>query len=206
MLLGIVTDIHDAVEYLRTALDLFEREGVDQVVSLGDAVETYESGSAGVEIFRLLRDAGAMGVWGNHDAGLSLLWSERIKTRIDSQVKRFAATLKPYLVMEGCRFSHIEPWLDAGQLTDLWYFDGPPDTVMKARRSFDAVSERNLFIGHFHKWLAMTPEGPLAWDGEVPLSLSKGHRHLIVVAHLMHGWCATFDTESGLLTPHLCSN
>lgn len=205
MLLGIVTDIHDEVAKLRFALKIFDREGVDQVVSLGDAVETYEPGQAGVEIIGLLRDVGAIGVWGNHDVGLSLLWSERIEARIDPLVKDFASRLKPFLVLGDCRFSHMEPWLDASQLRDLWYYDGPPDTADKARRSFDAVPQRNLLIGHFHRWLAMTPDGRLAWEGESPLRLRHGCRHLIVIAHLMHGWCATYDTHSSLLTPHRCT-
>ena len=205
MLLGIVTDIHDEVDHLRQALAGFESMGVDQVVSMGDAVETYESGQPGVVVFRLLKDANAIGVWGNHDAGLSLLWTERIRAMIDPSLADFAATLEPYIVMEDCRFSHIEPWLDATKIRDLWYFDGVPDTEEKASRSFGAVPERRLFMGHFHRWLVMTPEGRLEWNGEGPLQLEKETRYLIVVAHLMHGWYATFDTESLVLTPLRCA-
>jgi hypothetical protein len=61
-----------------------------------------------------------------------------------------------------------------------------------------------MFIGHFHRWLVMTPSGPLDWNGESPLALSRDNRHLIVVAHLMQGWFATFDTESDVLTPYRC--
>ena len=36
MRLGLLADIHEAVELLEQALELFRREGVDEVVHLGD--------------------------------------------------------------------------------------------------------------------------------------------------------------------------
>ena len=39
MKLGLITDIHEHVEHLRTALDRFHSEGVDQVVLIGDVLE-----------------------------------------------------------------------------------------------------------------------------------------------------------------------
>jgi predicted phosphodiesterase len=71
MLIGIVTDIHDAVSPLRAALTALRRRGVEQVVTLGDAFDSYRRGEPGVEVASLLQEACAIGVWGNHDAGLS---------------------------------------------------------------------------------------------------------------------------------------
>jgi len=39
--IGIVSDIHDDVTTLRTALTALRREGVEQVVSLGDAFDSW---------------------------------------------------------------------------------------------------------------------------------------------------------------------
>jgi hypothetical protein len=111
------------------------------------------------------------------------------------------AGMQPHLSIMGCRFSHVEPWLDAHKVEDLWYFDGPPDTLEKASRSFAAAAERHLFLGHFHRWLVMTPSGRVAWNGEAPLELGAGPRFLVVVAPIIAGWCAIFDTEEAVLTP-----
>src|SRR5262245_3757569 len=179
--------------------------GVDQVVSLGDACDTYSAVGHAGETVALLREAGAVGVWGNHDFGLCGGVSSELRQKAAQGVLEFMATMQPQLVLEGCRFSHVEPWLDARQVEDLWYFDGPPDTPEKAARSFAAVPERFLFVGHFHRWLAMTPAGPVEWNGEVPLALAEDSRYLVVVAPVVSGWCAIFDTIEACLTPIRCA-
>ena len=42
MKLGLLTDIHEHIEYLRAALDCFAKERVDQVVVIGDLFEMGE--------------------------------------------------------------------------------------------------------------------------------------------------------------------
>ena len=116
----------------------------------------------------------------------------------------YMAGMQPQLVVEGCRFSHVEPWLDAFKVEDLWYFEGPPDTPEKAGRSFAAVAERHLFIGHLHRWLAVTPARRIEWAGEKPLELAGESRSLVVVAPVFAGWCAIFDTAAARLLPICC--
>jgi hypothetical protein len=58
-----------------------------------------------------------------------------------------------------------------------------------------------MFVGHFHRWLAVTPDGALDWNGDRPFSLDRGIRFLFVVAAVCDGWCAIFDTASDVLTP-----
>jgi len=99
----------------------------------------------------------------------------------DPALLAFAARLQPQLVLEGCRFSHVEPWKDPCRLEDLWWFDGLPDTGKRARRSFDAVRERILFVGHFHASIVMRPEGQMEWDGVLPVKLGGLDRYLILV-------------------------
>jgi len=50
MLIGIVADIHDAVDPLRAALARFRDLDVEQVVSLGDAFETFKRGEPGADV------------------------------------------------------------------------------------------------------------------------------------------------------------
>jgi hypothetical protein len=203
--IGIVTDIHEAVAPLQQALAEFRRRGVDQVVSLGDACDTLLHPSRAGEVVALLRESRAVGVWGNHDFGLCREVSERVRGQVAPGVLEYLATMQPHLVVAGCRFSHVEPWLDACQLENLWYLGGPPDTPEKAGRSFAAVPERCLFLGHFHRWLVMSPAGPVAWEGQGPLALDGESRYLVVVAPVVAGWCAVYDTEDLLLTPVRCA-
>ena len=67
MKLGLLTDIHEHVAPLAAALNRFRQQRVDQVVVLGDL---FELGTALEETCRLLDEARAIGVWGNHDFGL----------------------------------------------------------------------------------------------------------------------------------------
>ncbi len=111
------------------------------------------------------------------------------------------ASLQPRLEIGGCLFTHVEPWLDPHKIEDLWYFDGPPDSAEKLARSFSAVSHRILFIGHMHRWLLGTPNGPVSWRGEAPVRLDNWERYLVVVHAVWDGKCALFDTQTNELVP-----
>ena len=204
MQLGLLADIHEAVEPLQRALAEFRRREVEVVVCLGDACDTFSPVGRSDEVADLLRAAKAVGVWGNHDFGLCVDVPERVRQIAALKTLEYMANFQPHLSIAGCRFSHVEPWLDAHLVENLWYFDGLPDTPEKAGRSFASVPERVLFVGHFHRWLVMTPTGQLAWDGEQPLELAVDTRYLIVVAPVVSGWCAIFDTDESRLTPIRC--
>ncbi|MFO0852282.1 MAG: metallophosphoesterase family protein [Gemmataceae bacterium] len=202
MLLGLVADIHEAVGPLALALARFRDLGVEQVVNLGDAFDRLGPGSRPVA--DLMTDCGAVGVWGNHDYGLCGAVSEPLRVKAGERVIAFMSGMRPQVTLDGCRFSHVEPWLDPNQVEDLWYYDGPPESAGAAGRSFAAHPERFFFVGHFHCWLAVTPAGRLDWDGSRPLDLASVGRALVVVAPVAGGWAATFDTRSATLTPVWC--
>ena len=79
MLLGLLADIHEAVEPLREALGVFARLGVEEVVVLGDICETHRRLE---ETVSLLREARAVGVWGNHDFGLCRDITDDVRARL----------------------------------------------------------------------------------------------------------------------------
>ena len=197
MKLGLLTDIHEHVEYLRAALDCFTRERIDQVVVIGDLLEMGERVD---EMCGLLADAAAVGVWGNHDFGLCSDPDAGVRAKYSPAVLRFMTSLHPRLEIGGCHFAHVEPWLDPEDLADLWYFEGPPDTAAKLARIFDAVPNRVIFAGHYHQWLLATPKGIDLWQGETPMRLNPG-RYFVVVGALCEGCYATFDTETAELVP-----
>ena len=197
MKLGILTDIHEHVEHLRTALDCFHGENVDQVVVIGDI---FKMGKRIDETCRLLAEANAIGVWGNHDYGLCVKPDPEFRTRYGDEVIEFMGSLQPRLEFADCHFTHVEPWLNPEDVADLWYFDGPPDEHGKLQRIFDAVPNRLAFAGHYHKWLLATPDGIEEWSGEVPVRLDTG-RFFVVIGALCQGRYAILDTESWELAP-----
>lgn len=197
MKLGLLADIHERVAPLETALRRFREQGVDQVVILGDLVEMTDSLE---ETCRLLDDAGAIGVWGNHDFGLCQPSLDRGMKELSETGKRVFGTLKPRLEIEGCFFSHVEPWLDPETLEGLWYFDGPPDEHFQFDRIFQAIPHRLMFTGHYHKWLIVRPDGIEPWKATSSIRLTTG-RYFVVVGPLCEGHSAIFDTETSELTP-----
>jgi len=204
MRIGILADVHEAIDPLTRALEEFHALGVDLVVSLGDSCDTFTPVGRTAETVTLLREARAVGVWGNHDFGLCHDVPDKVRQSAAPEVLEYMAGMQPWLVVEDCRFSHVEPWLDAYKVEDLWFFEGVPDTPEKAARSFAAVPERHLFIGHLHRWLAVTPRRRIEWAGETPLDLAEEPRSLVVIAPVVSGWCAIFDTTARRLTPIRC--
>ncbi len=198
MKLGLLADIHESNEHLHVALDQFRAEGVDQVVVLGDL---FELGERIEETCRLLDEVGAVGVWGNHDFGLCSDPDARTRQKYPDTVLEFMASLRPRLEVDGCLFTHVEPWLDPENISDLWYFDGPPDTPVKAAKSFEAVPHRFMFLLHLHRWLIPEPKMIYEWNGETPIRLDGDTRHLIVVAAVCNGEYAIFDTDTLELVP-----
>jgi len=198
MKLGLLADIHEQTKQLRKGIDVLHQHGADRFVVLGDVLEM---GKRIEETVHLLQQIQAVGVWGNHDIGLCFDPGEEVCQRYSAAVLRFMGSLQPRLEIDGCLFTHVEPWLDPHKVEDLWYFDGPPDSPEKLARSFAAVTHRVIFIGHMHRWLLATPGGVLPWRGDRRLCLDSANRYLVVVHAVWDGRCALFDTKTGDLTP-----
>lgn len=198
MKLGILADIHENDDELRQAIAILEKHGADRFVVLGDV---FELGKRIEETVRLLRDVAAVGVWGNHDIGLCFDPTEKVRQQYGTAVLDFMGSLQPRLEIDGCLFTHVEPWLDPHKIEDLWYVDGPPDTPEKLARSFAAVPNHVMFLGHFHRWLLGSTAGVMNWQGETPVNLARGNQYLVVVHAVFAGKCALFDTKTNDLIP-----
>ena len=197
MKLGLITDIHEHVGHLRTALDCLQQERVDQVVVIGDLVQMGEEIE---ETCRLLTTAKAVGVWGNHDYGLCYKPTHETRCRYGESVLTYMTSLLPRLQIDDCHFMHIEPWLNPTELADLWYFDGIPESVEALSRIF-ALPHRLMFAGHYHCWLLATPQGVEPWRGEQPIRLIRSNRYFAVIGALCEGRFAIYDTDSCELVP-----
>jgi len=197
MKLGLITDIHEHVEHLRTALDRLRSAQVDQIVFIGDVIGKAQRVE---ETCRLLAEAQVAGVWGNHDFGLCVNPGDELRTRYSPTVINYMTSLRPRLTVDSCLFTHVEPWLDAENVADLWYFDGPPDAQSKLDRIFAAAPNRLMFGGHYHCWLLVTPEQICDWKGDAPIRMEAG-RYFVVIGALCEGRFATFDTSTCELCP-----
>jgi predicted phosphodiesterase len=198
MKLGLITDIHEDVELLQCALDRFDKERVDEVVVIGDV---FAMGERIEETCRLLADANAIGVWGNHDCGLCMSPDAEMRERYSSDVIDFMTSLQPRLDVAGCHFTHVEPWLNPEDIMDLWYYEGPPDEPNKLERIFKAVPNRVMFSGHYHRWLLATPDGISPWNGERPIRLLDNARYFVVIGAICEGRYAVFDSDTSVLMP-----
>ena len=198
MLLGLLADIHEAVEPLREALGVFAAHGVEEVVVLGDICRMHRRLA---ETVALLHEARAVGVWGNHDFGLCRDIGDDIRQRFAPAILEYAQTLQPTLVREDCLFTHVEPWLDANDIAQLWYFDSPPRTPEGFARIFDAVPQRVLFSGHVHRWTLATRDGSVEWDAATRIRLAPPGRYFVIVGAVVAGHAAMYETTTGDLIP-----
>jgi hypothetical protein len=205
MRLGLVTDVHNHAAPLARALDLFSAHGVDQVVTIGDTCDAFGREDGAAEVAALLHARGAVGVWGNHDFTLCGDVSAAVRSRYPAEVLEFMAGMQPRLAIGECFFSHKESSVDAHDVAQLWEIsDRPLDLMERAKLSFGAVAHRWQFTGHYHRWWAATPRGPVEWHGGEPLFLEPGQRYFIVVAATCDGWCAILDTDASCLQPLRC--
>jgi len=197
MKLGLITDIHEQVGLLQTALKQFEQEKVDQIVFIGDVVLL---GERLVETCRLLSEAKVIGVWGNHDFGICTNPSQEMRKTYGEEAIQFLTTLKPKLEFEDYLFTHVEPWLDPTTVEDIWFFDGPPDSQERLERIFNSHLNAGFFVGHYHRWMRVTPNGINDWAGDRPIELEG--RNMIVVGALCEGRFAIFNTDTKELVPY----
>jgi hypothetical protein len=198
MKMGLLSDIHEDVEGLTAAIAHCRRAGVDRLLTLGDIFETGERFADAVD---LLREAGVSGVWGNHELGLYVGRGDSVESMFDWTTLDYMRLLEARIEVEGVLLGHVLPCIDPTDIEQPWYVERPPLTAEAAAPNFAAFPHRRMFVGHYHRWLAVTPEGALAWTGDRPIEFNGEDRYLVVVAAVCDGWCAIYDTESDVLTP-----
>jgi Icc-related predicted phosphoesterase len=203
MKLGLVADVHEHADLLKAALACFEREKVDLVVHLGDVFDLFQHHDHLEETCRLLREANAVGVWGNHDYDLCMTPAVELEERFGPVVSEFFTTLRPRLELEGCLMTHVEPWLDTEYMPNLWYFGRPDKNAEERERLFSETSHRVMFAGHYHRWMHVTPTTSLPISRS-EIDLSDG-RHFVVLGALCNGQLALYDTVTSGFRPMDCA-
>jgi len=192
--LGLLADIHEAIEPLTGAIRELNRRGVERFIVLGDMLDWGENADA---VVALLASLPGEGVWGNHDVGLCGEIDPSVRSRYPSAVLEYFARLRPRIELEGCRFQHIDPHLDPEKYEDLWRFP----TLEERLAGLDRCPHRRVFVGHQHTWGIFTPQGPIAWEGTGPFRYRAAERYLTVVHAVREGWCALYDSERDELEP-----
>jgi hypothetical protein len=198
MKLGLIADIHEAVELLRRAIDRLRNASANRFVMLGDV---FETGDRIAETVEVLAEADIPGVWGNHDYGLCVDVAAETIARYPAAVIAYMGTLRPRLVLDDVLIQHTEPRGNPEELMDLWLFDEWPPSPETLAEDFGAFNQHRAFVGHRHRWSAHTPEGPLGWDGSGPLLLPRDRRCVVTIHAVADAWCGLYDRTDDLLRP-----
>jgi hypothetical protein len=195
--MGLLADIHEDVDRLAAAIEWCQREGANRLFTLGDIFATGERFADAVD---LLREANVGGVWGNHEFGL-FAGRGSVESMFDWRTLDYMHRLDSRIEVEGVLLSHVLPCIDPTDIQQSWYVKRAPVTSADAAPNFEAFPHRRMFVGHFHRWLTVTPNGALDWSGTKPIVFDSQERYLVVIAAVCDGWCAIYDTDSDVLTP-----
>ncbi|HEY2956261.1 MAG TPA: metallophosphoesterase family protein [Candidatus Eisenbacteria bacterium] len=194
MRLGLLADIHESVDRLGAAVAELRARNVDSFVMLGDVLDHGERVD---ETVALLSGLPGVGVWGNHDFGLCGRTHASVRDRFSVSVLDYFARLRPFVVLGGLRFQHIDPHLDPEKLEDLWLFPTASERIAGLAR----CSQTRVFTGHLHGWGVFTPDGQIPWLGEETFMYQVGQRYLTTIHAVADGWCALFDSDRDSLEP-----
>ena len=199
MRIGLLTDIHEDVERLAAAIVRCRRAGADRLLTLGDI---HQDGRRFAATVQMLDEAGVTGVWGNHEFGVCHEPDDWVERAFDAKTRDYMARLRPRLEVEGVLLGHVLPRHDPTDVAQPWYIDEPPVTAEDAAPDFAAFPHRRMFLGHYHRWQVVTPEGSVPWSSDYPFPFDHDRRYLVVVAAVCDGWCALYDTGTDVLTPY----
>ncbi len=152
--IGIVSDVHSSPKPLRQALDIFERENVDDIICAGDIAGYYDGVAPTVE---LLARSGCKAVVGNHDQS----WLEESPPNDDQHVRAYLQALPRTLEfeVEGKTLMVVHANPPAEQFGGIKLLDQQGDIIEQRRLAWidelSAVDYDVLIVGHTHQVYAL---------------------------------------------------
>ncbi|MCA9106007.1 MAG: metallophosphoesterase [Planctomycetales bacterium] len=194
---GILADIHEDVEGLVRSIELLEERAIDRYLMLGDV---YSHGDRVEDTVARLLELSSLGVWGNHELGLSVETPPDAREKYSDAVVDYFQSLQASLVFPEFRVTHSLPTVDPTDPTEFYLAD-PPSEAQARRDVFDRFPDSLFLLGHFHRWEAYDSRGALAWDGSEVLRFDENERYIVVIDAVMAGNCAVLDTEARQLEP-----
>ena len=148
--IGIISDVHAHPVVLQQALDLFERNGVDEILCAGDLAGYFDGLAAVIE---LLQRHHCKTVIGNHDEGFLAQASGRENPEIMQYLSRLPRHLS--LDREGVKICmvHAQPPDGVHGGIKLLDQDGGVITAQREywRRQLQAMDYDVLIVGHTHQ-------------------------------------------------------
>ena len=172
---AVISDIHSNIEALTKALEIIDRQSVDEIICLGDIVGY---GANPNECIALIRQRCSAVIKGNHDEALlnesitthftedarsAIVWTRK---RINKENISYLRTLPLVIKKADLLFVHASPCFP-----EQWkyIFDD-----QAAASTFQCFSESLCFIGHTHAPAIFSADGRVR-------SLTKGGRFLVNV-------------------------
>jgi putative phosphoesterase len=149
MRLGVVSDVHNNVEALTYALDALR--GCEVLLNLGDLVSQYR---VTPEILRVSREAGLLGILGNHEKCILSPASAGMRSRLAPEDLAFLEELPDQrsLSIDGrqVKVVHGSPWDDPADIACTYVFG--QDARFLARLATTKADV--LLLGHTHVAMA----------------------------------------------------
>jgi predicted phosphodiesterase len=194
---AILSDVHGRLEKLETVLGDARERGAEQIVSLGDV--------GGDDCLSLLRQAGALAVFGNYEVSG---WR-----RLQLEHRTWVQEWSPLLARDGFLAVHAAPYwpqglenvADFGRWLDetgkSWralfpYLTDDQEAMWQALAELEETGESVLFHGHTHQqsiWY-WEPAGHLGQERASTFQLKAGHRYIVGVGSVGlpedGGWAA----------------
>jgi putative phosphoesterase len=196
MKLGLISDIHSDFPSLQVSLALLEREGVDQIVCMGDVVESLRPG--GNEVINRLRVQDIPSVMGNHDlyAVERESWLYQTDKAGESGVREYILTQENLLYLKDFPLERRFVWegrqvvLSHGHLWPTQPFS-PAGHFEKAIAEYKAET---LLVGHTHRPLQAKIGQSWIFN---PGAVSEYSSHTCAILSLPECTFRAFDLESG---------
>ena len=177
MKLAVFSDIHGNMLFFENVLRDIDKEGVDRLIFLGDAVSYYPFGR---EVIHKLRELGALCIEGNHD---SMLRGEFPVPEKNEPVYRLLPLIDSITPDE---LAFVNSWPDIIHETidgkHITFVHGNPLNHLKGYSYadsefalYDDPNEDIVFVGHTHRpWMRQNPHTLMVNVGSVGLPRDEG--------------------------------
>lgn len=152
--IGLVSDVHSSPLALQQALDIFEKEQVDEIICAGDIAGYYDTVAPTVE---LLAQSNCHAVLGNHD----LSYLELPPTESDPAVRAYLQQLPPTLELEreGIKLLVVHANPPAEQYGGIRLLDEMGEVKPERRQDWTEKLQQVdcdvLIVGHTHQVYAL---------------------------------------------------
>lgn len=152
--IGLVSDVHSSPQPLRQALEIFEREGVDEIICAGDIAGYYDSVAPTVQ---LLAQSRCYAVMGNHDLKYLARPIGETEQPARDYLQRLPATLE--LDIEGKKILVVHANPPAEQYGGIKLLEQNGDIIETRRQEWSemlaGIGKDILVVGHTHQVYAL---------------------------------------------------